>query len=67
MVVQEEFNPWVEQVVPLFLFPTGEAPLSIAALRFGTLATGAVHLSSYAFFLSLKNLLIIWNGATWTD
>lgn len=46
MVVQEEFNPWVEQVVPLFLFPTGEAPLSIAALRFGTLATGAVHLSS---------------------
>ncbi|OXC63381.1 hypothetical protein AYX13_06756 [Cryptococcus neoformans] len=46
MVVQEEFNPWVEQVVPLFLFPTGDAPLSIAALRFGTLATGAVHLSS---------------------
>ncbi|KIR71021.1 hypothetical protein I310_05435 [Cryptococcus deuterogattii CA1014] len=24
MVVQEEFNPWVEQVIPLFLFPTGE-------------------------------------------
>ncbi|WVO13608.1 hypothetical protein L204_101229 [Cryptococcus depauperatus] len=45
-VVYEEVNPWTDHVVPLFLFSNGEAPMSTSALRLGTLATGAVHLSS---------------------
>ncbi|OWZ75527.1 hypothetical protein C366_04350 [Cryptococcus neoformans Tu401-1] len=46
MVVNEDVNPWVDLIIPLFLCPTSEAPLSVAALRLGTLATGAVHLAS---------------------
>ncbi|WVQ83732.1 hypothetical protein IAT38_005876 [Cryptococcus sp. DSM 104549] len=46
MVVREEYNMFVEHVIPLFLFPSGEAPLSIAALRYATLTVGAVHLAS---------------------
>lgn len=46
MVVNEEINPWVDLIIPLFLCPTGEAPLSVSALRLGTLATGAIHLAS---------------------
>lgn len=49
MVVNEEVNPWVDLIIPLFLCPTGEAPLSVAALRLGTLATGAVHLASWVW------------------
>lgn len=47
MVVNEDVNPWVDLIIPLFLCPTSEAPLSVAALRLGTLATGAVHLASW--------------------
>lgn len=49
MVVNEDVNPWVDLIIPLFLCPTSEAPLSVAALRLGTLATGAVHLASWVW------------------
>ena len=45
LVVEEDANPWVEHVAPLFLFPTNEAPVAVAALRSAMLALGATHLS----------------------
>ena len=45
LVVEENANPWVEHVAPLFLFPTNEEPVSVAALRSAMLALGATHLS----------------------
>ncbi|WVQ75672.1 hypothetical protein IAR50_005301 [Cryptococcus sp. DSM 104548] len=45
-VAHEEVNPWIDHVIPLFMFPSGLAPLSTQALKLGILFTGAVHLSS---------------------
>lgn len=45
MVIDEEHNPWVEHIAPMFLFPTGDAPLSTNALKFSMLAIGATHLA----------------------
>ncbi|BEI82478.1 hypothetical protein CcaverHIS002_0303460 [Cutaneotrichosporon cavernicola] len=45
MVIDEEHNPWVEHIAPMFLFPTGDAPLSTSALKFAMLAIGATHLA----------------------
>ncbi|GFZ42328.1 hypothetical protein JCM24511_00043 [Saitozyma sp. JCM 24511] len=45
IVVREDFNPWIQYVAPMFLFPTGGAPLSTEALRNSMLAIGATHLS----------------------
>lgn len=45
MVIDEEHNPWVEHIAPMFLFPNGDAPLSTSALKFAMLAIGATHLA----------------------
>ncbi|ODN77401.1 hypothetical protein L202_04586 [Cryptococcus amylolentus CBS 6039] len=45
-VTHEEVNPWIDHVVPLLMFPSGNAPMSTQALKLGILATGAVHLAS---------------------
>ncbi|KLT46037.1 hypothetical protein CC85DRAFT_325289 [Cutaneotrichosporon oleaginosum] len=45
MVIDEEHNPWVEHIAPMFLFPSGDAPLSTSALKFAMLAIGATHLA----------------------
>lgn len=45
LVVDEDHNPWVEDVAPLFLFPAAEAPLAAEALKQAMLAVGAAHLS----------------------
>ncbi|ORY28149.1 fungal-specific transcription factor domain-domain-containing protein [Naematelia encephala] len=45
VVVDEERNPWIEHIAPLFLFPTGTAPLSSTALKLAMLGMGATHLS----------------------
>ncbi|WOO78823.1 Aspercryptin biosynthesis cluster-specific transcription regulator atnN [Vanrija pseudolonga] len=45
LVVDEEHNPWVEHIAPMFLFPTGDAPLSVNALKYSMLTLGATHLS----------------------
>lgn len=41
----QSHNPWIEHVAPLFLFPTGDAPLSTSALKYTMLAIGATHLA----------------------
>lgn len=45
MVIDEDRNPWVEHIAPMFLFPTGDAPLSTQALKYAMLAIGATHLA----------------------
>ncbi|TYJ54987.1 hypothetical protein B9479_004298 [Cryptococcus floricola] len=45
-VTHEEYNPFIDHVVPLLLFASGETPLSTGALRMAILATGAVQLAS---------------------
>ncbi|KAK4688319.1 hypothetical protein P7C73_g1795, partial [Tremellales sp. Uapishka_1] len=45
IVVNEDDNPWVKHIAPLFLFPDGTAPISIEALKLGMLAIGGIHLS----------------------
>lgn len=45
IVIDEEHNPWVEHIAPMFLFPTGDAQLSVSALKYSMLAIGATHLS----------------------
>lgn len=44
-VTREDFNPWVQHIAPLFLFPDGQAPLSAEAVRWAMLRIGAIHLS----------------------
>ncbi|ODN78063.1 hypothetical protein L202_05143 [Cryptococcus amylolentus CBS 6039] len=45
-VTHEDYNPFIDHVIPLLLFASGETPLSTGALRNAILATGAVHLAS---------------------
>lgn len=46
-VIDEDHNPWIEHLAPMFLFPSGEAPLSVSALKYSMLAIGATHLSFF--------------------
>lgn len=46
-VIDEDHNPWIEHLAPMFLFPSGEAPLSVSALKYSVLAIGATHLSFF--------------------
>jgi hypothetical protein len=45
IVVKEDYNPWVQHIAPMFLFPTALAPTSSDALRYAMAATGATHLA----------------------
>ncbi|WVQ76945.1 hypothetical protein IAR50_006624 [Cryptococcus sp. DSM 104548] len=45
-VIHEDPNPWLDYVIPLLLFASGETPLCTGALRMALLAVGAVHLAS---------------------
>jgi hypothetical protein len=44
-VTREDFNPWVQHIAPLFLFPDGQAPMSAGAVRWVMLGIGATHLA----------------------